>query len=92
MKFDFSISDENVQSEPRDLKKPKIHEETIDLDPTGPRESTKKLRFDPVNIWRCDGVHTITSRGDDFFFIDFWESRIFRKCRAQIPIRLEKLA
>ena len=57
----------------------KIREETIVLDTTRPRESTKKLRFDPVNIWRCDDFHTITSGGRFFFEAFSGKSKYSRK-------------
>ena len=70
----FKKSLKNVQFEPLDPQKPKIHEKPVVLDPTGPLESTKKVRFDPVNIWICDDLHTITPGGRFFFhrFLGKW--------------------
>ena len=45
-----------AKSEPRDPQKPKIYEKTIALDPTRPRESFKKVCFDPVKVGR---IHSI---------------------------------
>ena len=81
---------EKLKFKPRDLQKPNNHEnKTFALDPWGARESENKPRFDPVKVGKCDHLHTITKVGC-FFFIDFWETLIFRKRSAQIRNRAKQ--